>query len=79
MDITCVTIDCADHRRLAEFWAAALGWEVTTHEHGSIVARPGVAGLYLEFVVVPESKTIKNRVHLGHEAHVDELDTEIAR
>jgi len=78
MDITCVTFDCADHRLVAEFRAGALGWEATDFEHSSIVARPGVRAMYLEFVTVPEPKTIKNRLHLGHETAIG-LDAEMAR
>jgi predicted enzyme related to lactoylglutathione lyase len=79
VEITCVTFDAADPHRLARFWAAALGWEATRmDEQISLCARPGVAGLYLEFVKVPEAKAVKNRVHLGTSAR-DDLDGEIER
>ena len=78
MELTCVTFDCADHRLVARFWAQALRWEATNFDRSSIVARPGVRHLYLEFVTVPEPKTIKNRVHLGT-TEAGDLDTEIAR
>jgi predicted enzyme related to lactoylglutathione lyase len=71
-----VTVDCADPRRLAEFWAASLAWVVDDTDdegafirppqggHGSdgeaVAARP--TGLF--FQKVPEPKTMKNRVHL---------------
>jgi predicted enzyme related to lactoylglutathione lyase len=63
----CVTIDCAEPEVLAAFWRAALGWEsVRVSGDGcvAILASRG-GGLYLEFVRVPEAKTVKNRVHLG--------------
>jgi len=78
MDITCVTFDCADHRLVADFWAQALGWEASAFDTSSVVARPGVRALYLEFVTVPEPKSLKNRVHLGHQC-TGHLDAEIAR
>jgi predicted enzyme related to lactoylglutathione lyase len=49
-----VVIDCADPARLAEFWAAALGYVVDPEE----------AGPRLFFQMVPEPKTVKNRVHV---------------
>jgi kynurenine formamidase/predicted enzyme related to lactoylglutathione lyase len=61
-----VVFDCADVRRLATFWAAAVGagraqvrgtdWATVTDP------RPG--GLVLAFQRVPEGKVAKNRVHL---------------
>jgi predicted enzyme related to lactoylglutathione lyase len=79
MDLTCVTFDAADPHRLATFWAAALGWQASRMDDQiSVCARPGVDGLYLEFVRVPEPKTVKNRVHLGTHV-VDDLDAEIER
>ena len=70
-----VTVDCADPRRLAEFWAASLAWTVDDDADddgafvrpperdsrgGSVAGRP--TGLF--FQKVPEPKTVKNRVHL---------------
>jgi hypothetical protein len=82
MEITCVTVDCADPGRVAEFWNAALHWggvAVAPDGSGAICGPPG-GGTYLEFVKVPESKTVKNRVHLGCTAGaLDALDDEIER
>jgi hypothetical protein len=77
-----VTVDCADPARVASFWNDALGWGgVAVAEDGSgAVCGPQVGGTYLEFVKVPEAKTVKNRVHLGCTAGaLDVLDAEIAR
>jgi catechol 2,3-dioxygenase-like lactoylglutathione lyase family enzyme len=71
--ITCVTFDCADPEVVAAFWAAALRWDIVGHT----VRPPGGIGPYLECVPVPESKTSKNRIHVGLSA--DDLDAEIAR
>jgi predicted enzyme related to lactoylglutathione lyase len=71
-----VTVDCADPRRLADFWAASLAWVVDDADddgafirpfqggHGSDAeaAAPRPTGLF--FQKVPEPKTVKNRVHL---------------
>ena len=73
MRVTCVTVDCADPDRMVAFWSAALGYEPKGH----CCYPPDGIGPYLEFVVVPESKTVKNRVHLGFSTR--ELDAEIER
>lgn len=46
---------------------------------GSLCGPPD-GGVYLEFVGVPEEKTVKNRLHLGlHVDALEDLDAEIAR
>jgi predicted enzyme related to lactoylglutathione lyase len=60
-----LVIDCRDPERLAEFWSAVLDYEVTDREEDMdyIQARdrtpPG-----LLFQMVPEGKTVKNRLHI---------------
>jgi hypothetical protein len=82
MEITCVTVDCADPARVAAFWNSALGWGgVAAPGDGSgAICGPGGNGAYLEFVRVAEGKVVKNRVHLGCSVDtLDELDPEIER
>jgi predicted enzyme related to lactoylglutathione lyase len=63
--IDTLTIDCADHIRVAEFWCAALGYElVQSDDQGAEIRGPGGAGWQLLFIVVPEGKSVKNRLHL---------------
>jgi hypothetical protein len=63
--IDCITIDCADARRVATFWAEALGYEVRAEKGGWIVLAPPHGGRPLvAFDQVPESKLVKNRVHV---------------
>jgi predicted enzyme related to lactoylglutathione lyase len=69
---TCVTFDCDDVGLVADFWAAALAWE----RKGDRVVSPE-GGIFLEFIKVPEPKTVKNRLHLG--LGTQDLDAEIAR
>ena len=77
-----MTIDCADPAAVASFWNEALGWggvSVADDAGGAITGPPG-GGMYLEFVRVPESKVVKNRVHLGCAvARKEDLDDEIER
>ena len=58
MEITCVTVDCADPRAVAEFWNAALGWGgVAASPDGSgAICGPLGGGTYLEFFVCPRAK-----------------------
>jgi predicted enzyme related to lactoylglutathione lyase len=64
-----VTFDCADPGVVARFWAALTGWALHEedprpgHEEFS-VGPPAEGGIRLYFVAVPESKVVKNRLHL---------------
>lgn len=82
MEISCVTVDSADSRTVAAFWAEALGWGEVHHdpEHDIAVVGPPEGGIFLEFVPVPEAKAGKNRLHLGCGVDgLDDLDAEMAR
>jgi predicted enzyme related to lactoylglutathione lyase len=88
-----VTFDCADPRRLAEFWAASLGWEVDEasmssreekgiDEEGGYVRPAGTTDETqwqgLYFQKVPEGKVVKNRVHLDLRP-LDSMAAEVER
>ena len=80
MELTCVTVDCADPAALAAFWNEALAWGGAAAGDGGAVCGPPGGGAYLEFVRVPEGKVGKNRLHLGCSAgSLDELEAELAR
>lgn len=74
-----VTFDCADPRRLADFWAQVVGGEVSSDWGGEFVTvRTEGAGVeHLAFGRVPEGKAAKNRVHLDFRA--DDRDAEVDR
>jgi len=64
-----LVIDCRDPSRVAEFWAAVLGYEVVDRgPHGEVeIGAPkgsGSAVPTLVFVPVPEDKSVKNRIHI---------------
>ena len=60
-----VVIDCADPLRLGRWWAEALGWTYWSEASDEVEIRPTEDQLPgLIFGVVPEPKTIKNRLHL---------------
>jgi len=75
-----VVIDCADHGRVVDFWAAALDYErrEVNEQYVALVPpsrEPGRPRLL--FQKVPEPKAGKNRVHLDFRAPV--MADEVAR
>ncbi len=106
-----VVIDCAKPHDLADWWAAALGWDVEpqdpnfidemiskglateddTVEHrgskvwkdGAAIRPPkqpeGTAPRRILFQLVPEPKTVKNRVHLDIWVGPDNVEAEQSR
>jgi hypothetical protein len=62
--INTVSFDCADPRRLAEFWCIALGYEALDVEDDEAFIGPSGCGSGLYFQRVPEGKVVKNRIHL---------------
>lgn len=78
--IDCITFDCADTPRLAQFWAAALQYQVRDNEEGWIVLAPkDGAGPLLGFQQVPEPKIVKNRVHLDLKPATGTMEHEVGR
>ncbi|QKW09981.1 VOC family protein [Streptomyces sp. NA04227] len=65
-----IVFDCEEPRSLAQFWASLLGGTaVHRSSHWSYLDAPEL--VRLAFQKVPESKTIKNRLHLDFE--VDDI------
>lgn len=82
MELVCVTVDCHDPERVAAFWNEALGWGgvAASEDGGGAVCGPPDGGAYLEFVRVPETKSAKNRLHLGLNAgSLADLERELVR
>ncbi len=74
-------IDCSDARRLAEFWAAVLGWRVEVEDADDEVAvvDPEEKAPLLLFLPVPERKTVKNRLHIDVSPPPGKQDEEVER
>lgn len=73
-----VVIDCAEHGAVVDFWAAALEYErrQVNEQYVALVPSERAPGRPpLLFQKVPESKVVKNRVHLdfGTEDRVAEV------
>ena len=82
--VLCVTVDTHDPVREAEFWAAALGYDIDRgwEKFGEVaITDPTGAGPMVLFMTVPEAKTVKNRLHLdivGAMRMADEVDRLVA-
>ena len=63
-----VVIDCHDPAKLAEFWQRVLGGDVLRQSHEWVALEPA-HGITVSFQLVPEAKTVKNRVHLDVDVH----------
>ncbi|ADD45330.1 VOC family protein [Stackebrandtia nassauensis] len=62
-----VTFDCAQPERVATFWCAVLGYDLTPSDDPdtwSACVDPSGVGPRLFFQRVPEDRVVKNRVHL---------------
>ena len=73
-----VTFDCADPRRLAEFWSQAIGYTIEdANEFLAALAPPAEGQPNVLVIKVPELRTVKNRVHLDLLA--DDREAEVER
>jgi len=57
-------IDVADARRSGEYWSTMLGWRLELHDDGDAHLRDDAGRIQVWLNVVPEPKTVKNRIHL---------------
>ena len=79
----CMNIDSVDPVPLARWWAEFLDWRVTFEDDDEVVLEPpegspedGVSPDLL-FLRVPESKQVKNRIHI--DLRPDDQAAEVAR
>ena len=73
-----VVVDAADPVALGRWWAAALEWVVVNDVPDEFEIRPAPERLPgILFARVPESKTLKNRLHLDFRP--DDRDAEVDR
>ena len=77
-----VVVDCHDPETLAVFWSALLGTDKSMPlgepVHYVLIGQDGAP--YLSFQRVPESKAVKNRLHLDlNVANLEEATAEVER
>jgi hypothetical protein len=64
--VAAVVVDSPDPAAAARFWQQAAGWVPAEEwsDRFAALRSPGGVGPYLEFLRVPEPKTVKDRIHL---------------
>jgi catechol 2,3-dioxygenase-like lactoylglutathione lyase family enzyme len=72
-----VVIDSADPQTLGRWWAEALGWKVIDQDDESVELAGEGDGPHLFFLKVPDTKTVKNRLHL--DLVPDDQQAEVSR
>jgi catechol 2,3-dioxygenase-like lactoylglutathione lyase family enzyme len=78
--IAVITIDALEPRRIADFWAAVLGWRIVEDtDEGVGIAPADATWPTIDVVPVPEHKTVKNRFHLDLRADGSTQEQEVAR
>ena len=74
--LNCIVIDCADADRASSFWSKALeGYEVDKQSWG--ITMKSLSDPMIYFEVVPEGKSVKNRLHINLQA--PDREAEVAR
>jgi predicted enzyme related to lactoylglutathione lyase len=60
-----LVVDCTDAESIAQWWADVYGADVVHHDSGysTVENAPGTPTFTMDFVPVPEPKTVKNRIH----------------
>jgi predicted enzyme related to lactoylglutathione lyase len=79
-----ITVDCADARAQAMFWAAVTGWDAQQQDdtpgHVEYALLPPSGSLpRMYFTTVPEPKSVKNRIHLDLLPPGDDQQAELGR
>jgi Glyoxalase-like domain len=78
--IASVNIGAVNPFAVAEFWKAALGWEVVFQDDTGVdLAAPGTSMPTLEIGKVSETKTVKNRLHFDLRADGSSTEAELDR
>jgi len=78
--IATITIDAVEPRKVADFWAAALGWQILDEDPDVLTIGPADgAWPTIDIAHVPERKTVKNRLHFDLRADGSSADEEIDR
>lgn len=79
--LSCICLDAVNPRPVADFWAAVLGWQVVDdNPEGISLASPDGDDLpTLDILSVPDTKTVKNRLHLDLRAERSSFDAEVVR
>jgi catechol-2,3-dioxygenase len=77
VQIANITFDTVDPARLATFWAAATGRQITHSTPDLALLTSATEPIRMLFLKVPEDKTTKNRMHVDF--HTADRAAEVAR
>jgi hypothetical protein len=79
LSVDTLTIDCHDPNLLADFWCAALSYLLDEIDDEGAVIKPAAGpGWTMLFLIVPDEKSVKNRLHLDVRPS-GAMATEVAR
>ena len=75
-----IAVDAVDPELVAGFWCDVLGWVVLEEDDGLIsIGSPSGDWPTIDVCPVPESKQVKNRLHLDLRAHGMTREAELQR
>jgi predicted enzyme related to lactoylglutathione lyase len=78
--LSVVSVDALQPRLVADFWCAVLGWSVTEEDDtGVSIAASDGSGPTMDVLAVPDSKTVKNRIHFDLRADGTTQSEELER
>jgi len=78
--VAAIAIDAEQPRVVADFWCAVLGWRVIEEdEEGVRIGPPDASWPTIDVLLVPERKTVKNRLHLDLRADGVTTEEELDR
>lgn len=78
--LTNIVVDVLDPSVVADFWCSVLGWQIVEQsDQGVSIAAANGAWPVIDFLSVPETKTVKNRLHLDIRADGVSTPHELAR
>jgi predicted enzyme related to lactoylglutathione lyase len=73
-----VAVDSTDPARLARWWAEVLDYQIVDEEHDEVSIAPDKnAYPNLIFLLVPDAKSVKNRLHF--DLNPDDQEAEVER
>lgn len=75
-----IAIDALEPRVVADFWCRVLDWKILEEDtDGFSIGPPGAAWPTIDVLGVPESKSVKNRLHFDLRADGTSTEAELQR
>lgn len=77
--IAAIAIDAVNPRLIADFWRDVLGWREVAADAEGITIAASRQGPTIDVLAVPDSKSVKNRLHLDLRADGSSTAEELRR